>query len=282
MTSVVVPGFCPLHAAHAIEQVVVSIGFEGPLASDVVRLGTEALGQFQSTLPGNQDLLGIGLHIGPGGMLPNLPAPSVEGKSRFVVDGAGVMLKELRLDKNSLVFRSQAYTRWNDLWGEAWSYFKPILCAMSAAEIGSFGLHYTDVFKWAGDLSEFGCSSLLKENSPYIAPRIFQCRDLWHCHSGQFLRMNEAVQRLEVVDLDCVDEDRDNGSGVQVNSRVVRISTFIGDRFNREGYSKTSLSAKESVQVFEERFDDLHKQIKNVFSEIISEKYAKLVGLNNA
>ncbi len=273
--------FEPLHDAHAIEQLIAVVQFEQPLSEDVMRAGLGAMGQFQDTLKGSHDIRGMGFQVGPGGIFPMASTPNAfpDGSIRFATDEAGVVLRELRLDRQALVFRTQAYTRWDAVWAEASNYFAKILPVLGGSVISAFGLHYIDKFVWHGDPKLCRPGVLFKEDSPYLTKRSLQSEDLWHCHSGQLRSASNVLKRLEVVDIDCSDEPVGTVAGQPTMRRAIRISTAITDRFNEAGYEFGRVECSEAIAVVNESFQLLHVELKRVFQDILSEKYANRVGM---
>lgn len=274
-------GFRPVHDAHAIEQLVATIQFDRPLSDESIRAANETMLQFQESLPGRSDIRGMGFQFGPGGIVPVIPtvAESPSGVVRSFTDGRGVMLKELRVDRQVLVFRTQAYTRWEAVWGEALRYFSALLPLFESVNVVSFGLAYIDKFIWTGPPDTCRPSSLFRPNSPYLTPRSLESQSLWHCHSGQFRTTDSATKRLEVVDVDCVDEFMDNQGAAPQVQRVVRIATNITDLFNQPAHEPRQISGANAVGEVARAFPVLHDELKRVFSEIISNESAALVGM---
>ncbi|MFN9476405.1 TIGR04255 family protein [Acidovorax sp.] len=270
--------FRPLHESHAIEQVVISVHFANVLPEEVLRAGAASMLQFKKELGGQQDITGVNLSLGPGGVAP-MVLPSFQGQARFATDNAGVLLKELRLEAQAIVFRSQRYTRWNALWKEAGKYLEALLACAGDAQIASLNLQYTDKFLWQSSPGSCRSDLLLRRDSPFVAPRIFDAGDLWHCHSGRFERLNDAVQRLEIVDLDCIDEGPEQ-PGTEP-TRAVLITTSVSDRFNRPGYHAVDFPARQALAGINEVFNNLHTQVKSVFSQIITDEISDSIGMND-
>lgn len=274
--------FKPLHDAHAIEQLIATIQFEQPISDDAIRAAIAAMAEAQPLLKGSHDIRGVGFQVGPGGVFPMAATQSSgpDGHVRFATDDAGVVMRELRLDRQSLVFRTQAYTRWDRVWSEAQGYFSQVLPLLGDATVSAFGLHYIDKFVWQGSGESCRPPSLFKPGSPYITPRSMESQDLWHCHSGQFRAASPETKRLEVVDIDCVDEVVSSGQGLPSPQRVIRVGTVITDRFNQAGYTERKVECKNAMDAANQAFPTLHTELKRVFSEILSDEYAALVGLN--
>lgn len=273
--------FRPLHDAHAIEQLVATIQFEHPLSDDSIRAGILAMSEFHDVLPAAHEIRGVGFHFGPAGVvpLPSAQGNMPDGQVRFITDHRGVVLNELRLERQTLVFRTQAYSRWDAVWADARRYFERVLQSLVEPRIASFGLLYVDKFVWNGAAESCRPVSLFRPGSPYLTPQSLVSLDMWHCHSGQFRSVGSDVKRLEVVDIDCLDEILNTQQVPPQAERVVRISTHLTDRFNQLGYAPRQIDGSNAMEVANEAFPVLHTELKRVFSEILSDEYALRVGM---
>lgn len=272
-------GFRPVHEAHAIEHLLATIHFDRPLDDNGIRTAIELMAQFHDKLPSRSEIRGMGFQIGPQGVMPLMQAGPTEvpdGLVRYLSDGRGVMIKELRIDRQSIVFRTQAYTRWDAVWNEARGYIQAILPRLGVANISAYSLAYVDKFIWTGSHGSAQPASLFRTNSPYVTAKSFQAMDLWHCHTGRFESTSAEVKRLEAVNLDCADELDE----AALPQRVVRISTTITDIFNQPGFTPHQVNGVEALPMLDRAFPELHRVLKGVFSQIVSDAVAAQVGLD--
>jgi uncharacterized protein (TIGR04255 family) len=276
-------GFKPIHDAHAIEQLIATIQFSKELSADQFRAANRVMADFENTLPVRNEIrgFGIGFSINPGGIAPipttgnDIPSGIVRGK----MDERGVQIKEVRLDRQQIMFRTQAYTRWNAVWGEAQEYFSKILGSLDDYEVVSYGLAYVDKFIWSGPSADCRGSYLLRQGSAYITPRSLDTADLWHCHTGRFARIDNVIKRLETIDLDCVDEPHPQlGFGADP-LRVVRITSNVVDLLNQHGFDPVTLGGNEFLQQFRAKFDALHNVQRSLTLEILNDDSAARIGL---
>lgn len=274
-------GFKPVHAAHAIEQVVVIIQFEQPLTDASILQATEALAQFDTIFPQTQDIRGVSFQVNEAGIVPISTSASVvpDGILRFLLGERGVMLKQLQIERQSLTFQTQSYTRWDHVWAEALSYIAAILPILENVSVMSFGLHYVDKFIWSGPLETCRPAALFRPDSPYLSARNMQSVDLWHCHSGQFQAVSAEVKRLEVVNIDCIDEHEFGEHTTIQPQRIIRVATGVTDLFNQPGFEPYKVSAQVALDTASQVFSALHIELKRVLSEIISDETATQVGL---
>jgi uncharacterized protein (TIGR04255 family) len=274
-------GFKPVHAAHAIEQLIVAVQFEAQLSDDAIIAVNEVMAQFADDLPVRNDIRGMGFQIGPNGVAPIAHAindrPDGVVRSRF--NERGVQIKELRIDRQSLVFRTLLYTRWDAVWGETQRYFNKILQKLEGCNIGSYGLTYVDKFIWQGAAAACKPLLLLRDDSPHVAAKCLTAQDLWHCHSGMFTRASNHIKRLEVVDLDCVDELNEQVGFGSPSQRIVRISINVVDILNQLGHDTRVISGTAAIKELSRGFSELHDVQKRVASEIFTEETAVSIGL---
>lgn len=273
-------GFRPVHEAHAIEHLLTTIHFDRPIDDNAVRVANEVMAQFQGELPGRNEIRGMGFQIGPHGVLP-LPASPPDapnGVIRFLMDGRGVMVKELRVDRQSLVYRTQLYTRWDAVWAEIRQYIHTLLPRLGIANISAYSLGYVDKFVWIGVPSACQPGLLFRPNSPYLTPKSLDATDLWHCHSGRFEAVTTQIKRLESVNIDCTDEPTELGQP----QRVVRISTTITDIYNQPGYMAHQMNGMEAPAILDGAFPQLHDVLKRVFAQTVSDSISTQVGMPNA
>lgn len=270
-------GFVPVHDAHAIEQLNATVVFARPLSDAEMRQAVESMSQFEATLPGLGQIRGMGFSIGPQGVNPIMPnvADAPTGVLRTFTNPKGLVVKELKLERHALTFRTLEYTRWDAVWGEARTYFAGVLPALpSSALLSGYALSYSDKFIWRGDPSGMRVGLLLRLESPYISPSTFKADDLWHCHSGKFVRVDDTLKRLVVVDCDCVDE-ADAGPNV----RVVRIGTTMTELLNQPGYAKVDVPLPEAMSRLDAAFPVLHILLKEVFADVVNDDAAEAVAL---
>ena len=194
--------FEPIHAAHAIEQVAFVLRMEQPLEEASFALAREAVKQFknESDLPGQAEVKTLAFAFGPVGQPSQHPSQFLSQPSPIVLNrmaADGTPEKELRIDHDSITFKTLRYTRWEAAWLQARKYFE-IMVPIYAAnmKIAGISLNYVDKFKWVGNPTECRMSLLLHPSSIYLCPHIFEAEDFWHSHTGAFLRADEYTKRL--------------------------------------------------------------------------------------
>lgn len=269
--------FEPIHEAHAIEQVLFGLQFANPIDDDTFVKVRKAAEQFLPSLPGRTDIQSITLAFGVpgpvGAFSSGLPPGTVFSKSR----PDGTIENELRIERASVTFRTTLYTRWDAVWAGAHRYFEVIL-PIYVAQVGILGisLNFVDKFAWIGAISECRPKLLLREASGYLCPHVFTAQDLWHSHTGAFLRTDSAIKRLLNINADCVDENRPEGP-----RRVVAITTVLTDFMNQPGFETSSITASNAGEFFDTRMHQLHTYSKKVFGNVINDEMSKRIALTD-
>ena len=272
-------GFEPLHDAHAIEQVVFAIQFQGQLDDDAFKHVCDALDPVTDDLPKKVPIPGsnvVGQNFtftfGP----ISTPASSAHvAKIYQNVQPDGTVGIEFKIDRGSVVFRTTLYTRWAATWSRARKYYDVVL-PMYAAKLSVAGvsLNYVDKFVWTGAPADCRPALLLGQNSKYLCPHVYDSTDLWHSHTGAFSRVDRHTKRLLNVNVDYIDEQNNN-----VPRRTIAIGTVISDLMNQPEYDPIEIPEADVNSFFDSRMQQLHDFGKLVFANIINDQMSKRIAL---
>lgn len=266
--------FEPVHAAHAIEQVVFVLQFDRPLDDVTFARVHQASDQFSQDLPGQEVTQGFAFAIsGPGEMPPPVPT---QGIIRRRVGPDGAIVNELRMERSAVTFITTHYTRWNEIWMNASNYFNTLLpiFAQQGARIVVIGLNFVDKFAWNGELAQSNPNLLLRARSDYLCPHVYQAQDFWHSHTGAFIRVDEFTKRLINVNVDYVDEIRNNGQ-----KRIVAITTAISDQLNQPDYTPYNIEDQNLVEFVSRHMQSLHDYGKSILGNVITDEMSRRIAL---
>lgn len=267
--------FEPLHEAHAIEQVVFVVQFDRPLDDANLAALYNVAEQFQPELPGRIELQGLMLAIGGRGPSGPIPTGPAVGRAFRRTGPDGTIESELRVDRDSVTFRTSLYTRWNAIWEQARRYFDTIVpMYVAQGNIGGISLNFVDKFLWAGAAAECRPNLLLRPGSIYLCPHVYNVQDLWHSHTGAFIRVSDETKRLLNINVDYLDENRPNGI-----QRVVSITTVLTDLMNQPGYTPSQNAGEDAIQFLDRHMSQLHDFGKQVFGNIINDAMCKRIAL---
>lgn len=264
--------FEPLHEAHAIEQVLFVVQVDRPLDDGAFAEARRTASQFKSELPGSAEIQGFAMAIGRPGPVTPIPAGPMVGSVFHKTRSDGTIENELRVELASVTFRTTSYTRWDAVWTQARRYLDALVpIYLSRANVSGLSLNFVDKFVWTGEVRECRAGSLLRSGSKYLCPHIFAAEDLWHSHTGVFLRPDEATKRLVNINVDCIDQNQPDGQ-----RRVVGITTVLTDLLNQPGYPATVVDGSSFI---DHRMKQLHNFSKETFGNIINDDMSKRIAL---
>lgn len=266
--------FEPLHEAHAIEQVLFVVQISPALDDRALAEARKIAGQFRSELPGSTEIQGFAMAIGGPGPMTPIPTGPMVGSVFHRTRPDGTIENELRIERASVTFRTTSYTRWDAVWTQASKYLSALVPHyLSRASLSALSLNFVDKFVWAGEVGRAGAGLLLRSGSNYLCPHIFAAEDLWHSHTGVFLRPNDATKRLLNINVDCLDQSQPDGQ-----RRVVGITTVLTDFLNQPGYTATVVSPDDRSFI-DHRMKQLHNFSKETFGNIINDDMSKRIAL---
>jgi uncharacterized protein (TIGR04255 family) len=250
-------------------QVVFSIQFNRQIDDDELSKIRKAVLIFKNKdeLPAITELQGYAF-MGSGN-----PVPIPNGFMLFRTGADGTVENELKVERNSITYRTLHYSRWLNVWSEAEKYFEKIVPLFSINnKINGISLNYIDKFIWSGAIEKCHPSFLLNSHSKYLCPHIFGLEDLWHSHTGAFIRVDKKTKRLLNVNIDSLDEKNDGDN----LSRAIVITTVFTDFFNQPSFEPYD---ENSILEIEKKLQDLHVIGKDVLKDILNYETSKQIAL---
>lgn len=270
--------FEPLHAAHAIEQVQIAINLEQPLDEPTFEDVRQALKVFDNELPGKVELRNLSFTLGQAPLLvansANQFVPRGFAKQRSAPNG--VIESELRIESTTIAFRTTRYSRWDAVWKQFGAYLATIIdIFISKSRVMQVSLSSVDKFVWTGAPADCRPKFILRPNSQYLCPYVYDSPDLWHSHTGAFLSVDRQTKRLLNINVDHLDEEI-NGE----QRRIISIATVLTDMFNQPGYDTWELAPGEAFDRLEAQLSILHQKSKRYFGEVITDDMCKRIALS--
>jgi len=266
--------FEPIHDAHALEQVAFVFQVDHPIDDARYLEVRGAAAGVATDLPGRAELQGFKLSVGAQGALGLGPSMGNQF-SRTRPDGA--VEGELRIDRTSATFRTMIYTRWEEVWAKARSYFDAIVPRyLGPGRISGISLNFVDKFVWTGAPAACRPSLLLRPGSRYVCPHVYEVDDLWHSHTGAFLRADRQTKRLLNINIDYLDENLPTGS-----RRIVVVTTVLTDLMNQAGFDPLEVGETALLGVFDDHMQQLHAFGKMAFGNIINDEMSRRIALTD-
>jgi hypothetical protein len=275
------PGWQPLHQNHAIDVMAAVATFAQPIPQvalrRVLRVAEDAA--FAAGLRSRHATQGMQFIVAPQGVA--LPAGGPQGFMFNAVfeddDGMpipGRVAEQLQVDVNSIVYRTWRYVSWSWQVERMQSLMLPALTlAHDVASFATVRLEYLDRFWFDGEPEDAATSKLLRVACPQLAPHIFEERDLWHVHTGAFVRP-DPVKRLQQVLVDAINAP-EPGQTAGPMKRWVHITTAFEDRFPTELVDDPRERASFPFDVL----DDMHSGLKDLLASIITSTFAARIYL---
>lgn len=268
--------FEPVHNAHAIDQVAFGVQFDRQLSDEELKAAKQAIGT-PDELPGRMELRGIAMTIGPNAPAMARTPNAVAGHVFTRIRADGAVETELQLQRESLSFRTALYTRWVSVFAQVDKYFSSVLrIYLAHARVTQVTLNYLDKFVCTAPVSECNPAEILQKNSAYLAPRIFDVRDLWHCHTGTFTKLDRQTKQLVTVNVDFITETL---LPDEKERSAVAITTVLTNLFNQPGYDPLDLAPDAGQRFMAECFQSLHNLDKAVLRGIITPEAARRIAL---
>ena len=274
--------FEPIHAAHAIEQVVFVLHFDRALTPDAFVSVNECASQFKTDddlpalIPIETQGVTFSFGVAGGNAQQTQPLEKVSGLILRRTAPNGAIAKELRVESHAITFITSLYTRWDTIWAQANTYFNALIPKYTAGEanISGITLNYLDKFVWDGDINSCNPNLLLRHDSKYLSPSIFEVKDLWHSHTGAFIRVDNNIKRLLNINVDCLDENSPEGL-----RRVVAVTTVLNDQLNQFGYEPYDFGSNDIIEFVNLHMRALHVLGNEVFANIINDEMCRRINL---
>jgi uncharacterized protein (TIGR04255 family) len=165
------------------------------------------------------------------------------------------------------------YSRWETVWDNVEMLLQKVIMEdFSERPIQAFGLQYLDEFKVNEKLEDLAVADILRKDSKFIPPNLFECRDLWHAYHGFFDRVNDdpKYKRLNIINIDLIDHS--------VAGLLLQIDTTHRALLDRPAtFNELERSGKEKV--FGQIMGQLHNHNKMVLCDLLTDAVCSRIGL---
>ncbi|WP_131821030.1 hypothetical protein [Ensifer sp. LCM 4579] len=270
------------HEANAIEAMAINIRFSEPVGSLLMKKIISELEHSTSRagLIDKRPLQGFQVNLAnPGEVKPVASGAMAFQKTSLERDREGqvqsILASQIEAQATHFTYQTWRYSKWTS---ELATVLEILLSALKIATqsvaLGSIRLEYLDRFYFEGEPSEAVVNNLLRADSGWIAPHVFEAPDLWHSHTGKFVDVAEDRRKLLLVNADFQDL---TGPDPHLHGRrSLQLMTAAEERFADQGYEVTS----ESVESFlSSTLNDLHGKAITVFKEVMNNDFRIQQGL---
>jgi hypothetical protein len=277
------PGWQPLHENHAIDVMAAVVLFAEPIPQVALRRMLRAAEEaaFGAGLKSRHSTRATQLVVSPQ-EVPSTAAGAQEGLLFNALfegeDGTpipGRVAEQLRVDAVSIQYRTWRYVSWAWASQRMQSLMSPALeLARDVTFFSAVRLEYLDRFWFDGEPRDALTSDLLRVDCSQLAPHIFNERDLWHVHTGAFIRP-DPVKRLQLIHVDALNASPQTDQTGNPVRRWVHITTALEDRFPAD----PDEDPRERPGFPFEVFNGMHSELKALLSTIITSKLAARIYL---
>ena len=271
----------PLHSAHAIQQVNVSVIFSQATTDvpwrKIVADGRAVAGALNLRV--ENPIKTFAVQLGPEPQ-PHIMQPQDAGVEFGRLSQPNVFVEKLRLERGSIRYENWDYTRWSGTRARLEKILDKVLSYyVNAVPILGVAVEYVDRFDAISIASNPHCSQIVDRQSDLIATRAFQDEAPWHSHVGWFEGADDRVRRLVNCDVDVADlATKTIGGDPDKPRRVIQIRTSFNDYFNQPNFLPTP-DDDLSQQNLLDRLDRMHTELKHVLGGILTKPAAERIQL---
>jgi hypothetical protein len=270
----------PIHDNHAIDVMAVVVSLAEAMPEKLFRQVSKLLEEkaFSAGLRSRHALGAFQISISPsGGILPqganqqglmfNALFETPEGESI-----PGKLAEQVQIDTLRIIYRTWRYVSWSWQAEHLRSLVRPALDSLlPIVAVGSLRFEYLDRFSFAGPTGAADLALVLRKGSPVIPPYVFEQRDLFHSHTGAFIRNAKGQRRLHMTNIDLLDEPA-MAAAEQV--RWVNITTASEARF-----IEPVDPPPENADIIFDFLDAMHEELKNNLEAVITPQMASRIYL---
>jgi hypothetical protein len=276
-------GWVPIHDNHAIDVMAASVAFSEPIPDRLLKSVLKASEGVAIAvgLKSRHLARGVQFTVGPAGVAPIGSPPVVGYVFNAIMPGSDEVgpssriSEQLRVEQAQIAYRTWNYVSWSWQIERMKALMLPALAAVQdAVSFSAMRLEYLDRFRFAGIANEADFTTLIRRNSPLVAPHIFSRSDLWHSYTGAFLPSKDTRKRLQQVHIDVVDDPAEVISGIP-QVRWANIMTAREDRIRSEGIDDPAQNPDLTL----EEFSGYHLELKEMLAEVITDDLAQRIYL---
>ncbi|MDV6345087.1 TIGR04255 family protein [Nitrosomonas sp. Is37] len=264
----------PIAKSHAIQSVVFALEWQGELTDHALTEIQKLAPELKSHFPEAAVQKVVKINIGPrfnntqsdqqvGG--DQLGGMTFQRKGKF-----GNVVSQLNVSRSNFLIIINEYDRWAPTLEVVMRYIKIVLPAiLKEKSISIIALQYTDMFTWKDNPENLNLREVFTDNSPYLAPNVFDQKGLWHCHHGYVIQ-----QLADDLDGSCLDNVNVNTVD-NLGDREIHITTTHKFTLN----SPLRLATKTYLQSIRKVQDVLHVHNKDILRSLLTQEVCKKIHL---
>jgi len=270
----------PVHDRNSIAMLAVVVRFTGELtdiaSKKVFESAENAARQFG--LNREEEIHSVGFDANAGKLIkPNIGGYVFSSEEGIVsIPGLKIdFVNQLQVDKSSLMFRTTHFESWKTVADCIEPLFSPIIGITSnIINVAQIRLEYLDKFFYNGDENEAKTDELIKRDSHYVSPHIFENRKKWHCHVG-FASAREKYSGESVTQINMDASLLKSRSEPQEILRSIQIMTAIETRKPYAEEKEGEYSYRDVIN----HLNNMHDDLNDLLREVVTEDMSRKIGL---
>ncbi|MGV1951654.1 hypothetical protein ACQZ44_12560 [Agrobacterium vitis] len=181
--------------------------------------------------------------------------------------------EQVQFDARYCVYRTWNYVSWSYQKDRIKQLIGGVIEEISAvSSISRIRFEFLDQFIFEGSIEENDLSMLLRTDSDYIAPHIFQLKNKYHSHTGAMRDLDGKIVEVIQINIDGNESFPDDNTPAQ---RIVNVTTAIEQRFP---FSEDEFTAVQDDMIFE-ILDCEHERLLNTLELLITDDMSKRIFL---
>ncbi|MGV2130876.1 TIGR04255 family protein [Agrobacterium vitis] len=273
----------PLHENHAINVMALVIQFAEPITTPIYRkaLAAADASTTKAGFASREQIPTYQISLQPG-VPQTFQQPEMHGAviyssyfgsaiSPISPLEAHPYSEQLQIEPRSIVYRTRSYVSWTWQKSRYFEIINPIIDAVSGiVETSAVRFEYQDQFTFDGRCNEADVRLLFRDNSPYLAPHVYEELGTWHSHTGCFLPSADTTKKLLQINVDAVDT-----ADAMNTQRLVNITTARENRYaiNLDGAGDVNKERIASI------LDLQHEELKAALRALINSNTASQIYL---
>lgn len=216
--------------------------------------------------------------------------PVLSGFTFDSLKADGQIMRSITLNENKLSIVRTDYDSWEKTWGEVREVLVLMLpVALERLDVAAFQLQYHDRFVWEGEQADFRADIIFRRDSEFLAPNVFEVKDLWHSNHGYFEYPDQPHkhQLLTVSDVQVIPPGRaelDTGpwllADVKFNHRAFHGVERAGGQGTGIKSVEEVLGAEGATGLIDSYMNEMHDRDKQLLARLINDEMCDRIKLD--
>ena len=261
----------PITESHAIQNVVFALEWQGELTDHALETVQKLATTLKSHFPQVAVQKMVKINIGPDSapVAQHGGGEQLGGVTFQRIGKFGNVVSQLNVTRSNFIVVISEYSRWAPTLEAVMRYYKIVLPAiLKEKSISMVSLQYSDVFTWKDDPVNLKLREVFNENSPFLAPNVFDQQGLWHCHHGYL------IENLGGLAGRCLD-NINVGIADSLDDRAIHINTTHQFTLN----NPLRMATKDYLQSIENVQNVLHDHNKDILSQLLTHEVCAKIDL---